>query len=71
MELTACDAGGPIRAGDNVYCFGPYVARCNRNGCGCNMISLQDADFKDLPLQRIQVMTFEILGVAYVVDPAG
>ena len=70
--VTACDAGGPIQAGDSVYCMGPYVARCNRSACECGMISLHDAAFTDLPLQHIAVILWsEMLGPDDVVDAAG
>ena len=70
--VLACDAGGLIQAGDSVYCMGPYVARCNKSGCDCGMIALNDAAFKDFPLQPINVISWiEMLQDADVVDEAG
>ena len=55
IQKMACDAGGPIKAGDNVYCHGPYISK--KKNCDCVMIALNDADFSTLPLMPILVFT--------------
>lgn len=54
----ACDAGGPIAAGDILHCMGPFVSK-RRGGC-CVMIALTDADFIDSPVAPILV--FDVTG---------
>ena len=55
---VACDAGGPIRAGDVLHCMGPFVAK--RSGGCCVMIALSDAQFHDAPIEEILV--FDVTG---------
>ena len=71
MDVTmvvACDAGGPIQAGDNVCCMGPYVTK--GRSCGCERIALQDLSFRDMPLEPLPVLEIMWAG-GNVVHEAG
>lgn len=53
--LIACDAGGPIQAGDGLCWLGPYISK-TEEWQSCEMIAMQDAPFIDVPLQPLLVL---------------
>lgn len=53
MNVRVCDAGGPIKAGQNLY----HIGRClsTLKSCDCDIIAMQDEDFLDWPLAVMPV----------------
>ena len=59
MNRVVCDSGGPITAGDQLFCKGPYLTRCAKKPCDCVLIAMNDATFT-FPLEEIPVLCIHL-----------
>ena len=48
------DKGGPIQAGDNLWCTKPFLSKEKR--CDCVKIAMEDATFENSPVKTILVL---------------